>query len=97
MMNNETKISDLTLGQLFEAIDEYLAELSSPSRTIDGVKGLAEYLGCSVRTAQRIKSSGKIDRAVTQSDRTIMINEAELRKILRPKTNNKIHEHYEHR
>ena len=35
---------------------------------------MAELLGCSKRTAQNIKASGKIDKAVYQEGRTIIID-----------------------
>lgn len=41
---------------------------------VNGIKGLAALLGCSKGTAQKIKSSGDIDEAVTQRGRTIVID-----------------------
>lgn len=39
-----------------------------------GIKGIAELFGCSIPTASRIKQSGKIDRAVTQIGRKIIVD-----------------------
>ena len=39
-----------------------------------GISGLAELLGCSKSTAANIKRSGIIDAAITQHNRTIIIN-----------------------
>ena len=36
--------------------------------------GLARLFGCSLPTANRIKQSGKIDRAITQIGRKIIID-----------------------
>ena len=47
---------------------------SEPYSGMGHNSGLADVFGCSVTTAQRIKSSGKIDRAITQTGRTIVID-----------------------
>jgi hypothetical protein len=39
-----------------------------------GLSGLARLFGCSLPTANRIKQSGKIDRAITQVGRKIMVD-----------------------
>ena len=43
-------------------------------RFIYGLSGLALLFGCSLPTANRIKQSGKIDRAITQIGRKIIID-----------------------
>lgn len=83
MANRNLRVADLTVGELLDIIDEHLSAAREPSRTIRGVGGLAEYLHCSVRSAQRLKSSGRIDKAIIQSGRTIVIDEARLRRELK--------------
>lgn len=39
-----------------------------------GLAGIARLFGCSLPTANRIKQSGKIDRAITQIGRKIIID-----------------------
>ena len=39
-----------------------------------GIKGIAETFGCSIPTANRIKKSGLIDRAISQVGRKIVID-----------------------
>ena len=39
-----------------------------------GLSGLARLIGCSLPTANRIKQSGKIDRAITQVGRRIIVD-----------------------
>lgn len=39
-----------------------------------GLRGLAELFGCSIPTANRIKQSGKIDKAITQIGRKIIVD-----------------------
>jgi hypothetical protein len=39
-----------------------------------GISGIARVFGCSIPTANRIKASGKIDGAITQIGRKIIID-----------------------
>ncbi len=39
-----------------------------------GIEGIASLFGCSRPTANRIKKSGKIDRAITQIGRKIIVD-----------------------
>ena len=39
-----------------------------------GIKGIAETFGCSIPTANRIKKSGLIDKAISQLGRKIVID-----------------------
>ena len=39
-----------------------------------GISGIAHLFGCSLPTANRIKKSGKIDRAITQIGRKIIVD-----------------------
>lgn len=39
-----------------------------------GIAGIARLFGCSVPTANRIKQSGKIDKAITQIGRKIIVD-----------------------
>ena len=47
----------------------------SPDRKLAyGVKGIAETFGCSIPTANRIKKSGLIDKAISQAGRKIVLD-----------------------
>lgn len=83
MINKKTRIIDLTLGELLEAVEEKIKdaiagkpdkEAATEKRYVYGLKGLARLLGCSKTTASRIKSSGKIDKAVTQIGALLIID-----------------------
>lgn len=54
------------------------AESSSPQTTSKGnyygIEGIARVFGCSVPTANRIKKSGIIDKAITQIGRKIVVD-----------------------
>lgn len=39
-----------------------------------GIRGIAKIFGCSITTANRIKKSGRIDRAITQVWRKIIVD-----------------------
>ena len=39
-----------------------------------GLKGMAKLLGCSVSSAQRLKKSGKINNAIIQDGRKIIVD-----------------------
>lgn len=54
-----------------------IAVKSSPKEQkhfVYGLAGIARLFGCSLPTANRIKQSGKIDRAITQIGRKIIID-----------------------
>lgn len=50
------------------------ASAKEQRRFVYGLSGLARLFGCSLPTANRIKQSGKIDRAITQIGRKIIID-----------------------
>ena len=41
---------------------------------VHGILGIAKLFGCSLPTANRIKKSGKIDKAITQIGRKIIVD-----------------------
>ena len=52
-----------------------LGVLDKPDRKLAyGIKGIAETFGCSIPTANRIKKSGIIDKAISQLGRKIVID-----------------------
>lgn len=48
--------------------------VESSKRYEYGIRGIAKIFGCSIPTANRIKKSGRIDRAITQVGRKIIID-----------------------
>lgn len=73
-MDTNRRIIDMTLGELFAAIDEHMAQQVRPVRNVYGIAGIAHLFDCSIPTAQRIKSSGRIDGAISQTGRKIVVN-----------------------
>lgn len=85
-ITNDTPVAMLTVGQLKEVLSaEVLSAISSQSRTntgekkeskgyVHGIGGIAQLFGCSMVTASRIKASGKIDGAITQIGRKIIVD-----------------------
>ena len=43
-------------------------------RKVYGIAGIAQIFNCSMTTANRIKRSGRIDRAITQHRRIIVVD-----------------------
>ena len=84
MINQDTRIIDLTVAQLAEVIDkaveESLSRRSQPTdgapRFVHGIKGIAGIFGVSERQARYIKSSGVINKAIRQQGRTIITDVA---------------------
>ncbi len=51
-----------------------IAHDGTEKRYVYGIAGIAKLFGCSMPTAHRIKKSGKIDRAITQIGRKIIVD-----------------------
>ncbi|WP_321332546.1 DUF3853 family protein [uncultured Bacteroides sp.] len=47
---------------------------STSKKHVYGIAGIARLFGCSIPTANRIKQSGKIDKAITQIGRKIIVD-----------------------
>ena len=54
-----------------------------------GLVGIMEIFGCSKSTAYRLKKSGKIDKAISQYEKTIIIDADLALELLRPKRGHK--------
>ena len=74
----------MTSGEFMEFLKEGLnrtvaTEPVSPlanthKEYVYGIAGIAKLFGCSIPTANRIKKSGKIDQAITQIGRKIIVD-----------------------
>ena len=72
-ITSNTRIIDLTVGQLMDII----AKAQAPEQTkrlVYGISGIAQLFNCSMTTANRIKASGRIDDAITQHGRIIVVD-----------------------
>lgn len=47
---------------------------TTTKKYVYGIVGIAKLFGCSMPTANRIKQSGKIDKAITQIGRKIVVD-----------------------
>lgn len=79
MFDNNTPIAVLTVGQLKEILGvqqkpQIYDTTNQEKRYAYGIAGIARIFDCSIPTANRIKSSGKIDKAITQIGRKIIID-----------------------
>lgn len=48
--------------------------VDTSKKYVYGILGIAKLFGCSIPTANRIKKSGKIDKAITQIGRKIIVD-----------------------
>lgn len=82
---SEKLLLNSTIGEFIEALRTGLGlglhEEEDPYREntpkkhyIYGIKGLAQLLGCSLSTANRIKKSGAINAAIAQNGKIIVID-----------------------
>lgn len=53
---------------------ENKTEATPPKHLAYGIRGIADTFGCSIPTANRIKKSGVIDDAISQTGRKIVVD-----------------------
>lgn len=73
-----TPIWQLTIGEFMELINQTqtvaIDNMPKEKRLVYGIAGIAQIFNCSMTTANRIKASGKIDRAISQCGRMITVD-----------------------
>lgn len=81
--NLNTPIWQLTVGEFLElqarhsGVDRPQEQVAEPAeRYVYGLSGLAALFGCSKRSAMNLKASGKIDKAIIQDGRKIVVDAA---------------------
>ena len=82
MMTLDTKIADLTVGEFQELLRTALCPAASDSEYATGISGLAKALGVSYSTAKRLKASGVLDKAITQTGKVIITDVTLARQLL---------------
>lgn len=94
VVDRSKRVIDLTVGELLdllEGVDRPQAVVDTTrerGRYVYGLSGIAGLFGCSRTTANRLKQSGRIDRAITQIGNIIVVD-AEKALELAGKKNNK--------
>lgn len=77
-INPNTRIIDLTVGELMELLGQQQSvvvdNVPKEKRLVYGIAGIAQLFNCSMTTANRIKASGKIDKAISQCGRMITVD-----------------------
>ena len=76
-MDLNTRLSDLTRGELIAVLEKMREVTNGATRTVSGLQGLAELFGVSLSTAKRLKASGILDRAISQRGHVI-VTDAEM-------------------
>lgn len=84
MMDPDTPLFKLTVGELMDLIERRIKEQPAAEsdrqiapagkRYVYGLNGIASLFGCSRTQAHRIKASGKIDGAIKQTGRLIIVD-----------------------
>lgn len=80
MVDMNKPLVALTAGEFLELLMMAQRNAQTPSGCQDakryeyGIAGIANIFHCSMSTANRIKASGRIDDAIRQSGRTIIID-----------------------
>ena len=68
----------LTVGEFLELMEQIptvtVDNTPKEKRLVYGIAGIAQIFNCSMTTANRIKASGKIDRAISQCGRIITVD-----------------------
>jgi hypothetical protein len=62
------------IGKTTQQTTSTIAHDGTEKKHVYGIAGIAKLFGCSMPTAHRIKKSGKIDRAITQIGRKIIVD-----------------------
>lgn len=77
-INPDTRIIDLTVGELMELLGKQTTvtvdHTPKDKRFVYGIAGIAQLFNCSITTANRIKKSGKINKAISQCGRMITVD-----------------------
>lgn len=82
MEDRNKRIIDMTAGEFADVLFGVLQKLTTgeekekptQKRYVYGIAGIAQLFNCSTTTANRIKQSGRIDRAIVQSGRMITVD-----------------------
>lgn len=81
-IDENTRIIDLTVGEVLELVTNVLQKREPKQEAIEtverrkayGIAGIAQIFNCSMTTANRIKKSGRIDGAISQHGRIIVVD-----------------------
>lgn len=80
-MDTEKRVIDMTAGEFAEVLYSVMQRLSNNEEEkvtnkglVYGIAGIAQLFNCSMTTANRIKASGKIDKAISQTGRMITVD-----------------------
>lgn len=70
--NDNTKLSELTVGELRSLVRAVISESVQTKRTVTGLSGLADLLGVSESTVKRYRSL--LSPAIAQRGRSIVVD-----------------------
>ena len=80
-IDKEKALFQLSVGEFIDLMDSIIhkpntiqEDVKQEHRLEYGIAGIARIFNCSISTANRIKASGKIDKAISQRGRLIVID-----------------------
>lgn|SRR5690554_4294202 len=82
-MSHDTPLFKLTVGEFIDLVNKQVEVMTETNeiknkpeekRYVYGLAGIASIFGCSKTQAHRIKASGKIDAAIKQTGRLIIVD-----------------------
>lgn len=86
-ISDDTPLFKLTVGELKMLFESLIPKtpVVEEKEYVYGYKGLASLLNCSICAAKNLKLSGKIDKAIIQEGRKIIIDKMMTLEILQKK------------
>ena len=80
-IDKKRHLFELTVGEFIDLMESVINKTDKKDVSENdipkyeyGIAGIARIFNCSISTANRIKASGKIDKAISQRGRTIIID-----------------------
>lgn len=74
IINDNTRLIDLTIGELRSVIMDMLPKKREDVEYVKGLSGLCELLGCRRSKANKLKTSGRLDGTYIQEGRIILFD-----------------------
>jgi hypothetical protein len=87
MIDKNTPVWQLTVGEFLSLMEqnEPKEPIKLDSKYVYGIRGLAKLLNCSTSTAQNIKNSGKINKAIIPVGRNLAFEAEKVMELLKTK------------
>lgn len=95
-IDRKRHLFELTVGEFIDLMESVIHKDYKKDEAANdlpmyeyGIAGIARIFNCSISTANRIKASGKIDKAISQRGRLIVIDADKAIQLFKESKNNK--------